>query len=78
MRICAGPTLRELSALLGGDTQEVAGLLQAWRMRGHEQGSRGQGVLDRGESLCKIWKGASAEEFGDLEGILLYSKATGT
>ncbi|XP_027963631.1 alpha-N-acetylgalactosaminide alpha-2,6-sialyltransferase 6 isoform X5 [Eumetopias jubatus] len=33
-------------------------------MRGHEQGARGQGVLDRADSLCKIWKGACAEEFG--------------
>lgn len=28
--------------------------------------------------MCKIWKGACAEESGDLEGILLYSKAAGT
>lgn len=29
-----------------------------------------EGVLVRGASLCKTWKGMSLEEFGDLQGML--------
>ena len=36
------------------------------------------GVPVRGTTVCETQKGVSAEEFGTLQGMLLYFKASGT